>query len=53
MDLLWVESKEGLKRAAFLSNLIEMARDFEKDESFSIITEKPSVKYPSTRALIT
>ena len=43
-----MEFKEGLKRATFLSNVIGMARDFEKDESLSIITERPSGEYPTT-----
>ncbi len=37
-----------MKRGIFLSNLIRMAKDFEKDESLSITTERTPGRYPST-----
>ena len=42
-----MESKQGLKSVKFISNLIIMAKDFEKDESPSFITETSPGKYPS------
>lgn len=42
-----MESKQGLKSTIFLSNLISMAKDLEKDESPSIITERSSGRSPS------
>jgi len=38
---------QGLKSIKFVSNLTSMAKDFEKDELPSFITETSPGKYPS------